>query len=77
MNRDVTQASTSASNQDATDLDNPELKELYAELAEAVGTWHAAIRTAQEKQSSNDFKKARELDQQVEMIIASINRILG
>ena len=77
MNRDVTQASTSASNRDATDIENPELKELYTALAVAVSTWHAAMKTAQEKDSSNDLKKVRELDQQVELIIASINKILG
>lgn len=77
MDKDVTQAQKAASGKDDTDAESPELQELYAQLAEAVSSWHTAMRTAKEKNSNNDSKKLRELDQQVDAILARINNLMG
>jgi hypothetical protein len=53
------------------------LKEVYGQLAVAACASYAAMRIAQKKRSERALKTHRELDQQVDAIIARINKILG
>jgi hypothetical protein len=54
-----------------------ELKELYAQLVEAIIALHEVQKKVAGKPTSTDDRKLRDLDQGVEAIIGRINAILG
>jgi hypothetical protein len=56
---------------------NPELRELYGQLVEAILAVRDATRRALEKPTPGIILKVWDLDMQIDAMIGRINRILG